>query len=131
MACTVTTFLMFDGVAEEAMNFYVSVFKDAGIMHVDRYGTEEQGAEGSVRRAEFALNGQHFICIDSPVKHDFSFTPSISLFVDCDNETELDELFSKLSTGGEILMPLDSYGFSSKFAWINDRFGVSWQLNLE
>jgi len=64
------------------------------------------------------------------VKHQFTFTPSISLFVDCDSETELEELFSRLSAGGAVLMPLDNYGFSTRFGWVNDRFGLSWQLNL-
>lgn len=77
------------------------------------------------------LRGYSLICIDSPVKHDFGFTPSISLFVDCEDESELDEAFRQLSAGGEVFMPLDNYGFSAKFGWVGDRFGVSWQLNLE
>jgi len=64
------------------------------------------------------------------VKHAFTFTPSMSIFVDCENEAELHEAFKQLSEGGKVLMPLDSYGFSSKFWWVSDRFGVSWQLNL-
>jgi len=65
------------------------------------------------------------------VKHGFTFTPSISIFVDCENTTELEEAFKQLSEGGEVLMPLDNYGFSTKFGWVNDRFKVSWQLNLQ
>lgn len=64
------------------------------------------------------------------MKHQFTFTPSISLFVECENESELDEAFNKLSAGGMVLMPLNNYGFSKKFGWLNDRFRVSWQLNL-
>ena len=64
------------------------------------------------------------------MKHDFTFTPSISMFVDCDNNIELEDVFNQLSSGGKVLMPLDNYGFSKKFGWVNDRFGVSWQLNL-
>ena len=130
MARKVTTHLMFDGVAEEAMNFYVSLFGGSEIIQVERYGPGEQGAEGTVKRATFTLGGQEFICIDSPVKHDFTFTPSISLFVDCESEAEIEKVFSRLSAGGLVLMPLDNYGFSTKFGWVKDRFGPSWQLNL-
>jgi predicted 3-demethylubiquinone-9 3-methyltransferase (glyoxalase superfamily) len=80
--------------------------------------------------ASFTLSGQDFLCIDSPVKHAFTFTPSISLFVDCESADELDEAFRRLSAGGGVLMPINNYGFSKRFGWVNDRFGVSWQLNL-
>jgi predicted 3-demethylubiquinone-9 3-methyltransferase (glyoxalase superfamily) len=66
-------------------------------------------------QASFVVQGQTFMCVDSPVKHDFTFTPAMSLFVDCADEAEIDELFSKLSNGGQILMPLDKYPFSRKF----------------
>ena len=130
MARTVATHLMFEGVAEEAMNFYASLFGGSEIKEVERYGNDEQGAEGSVKRATFTLCGREFICIDSPIKHNFTFTPSISLFVDCESEAEIEETFSRLSSGGQVLMPLDNYGFSTKFGWVKDRFGPSWQLNL-
>ncbi|MFC3286165.1 VOC family protein [Litchfieldella rifensis] len=130
MAHHVTTHLMFDGVAEEAMTFYVSLFADSEIIQMERYGPDEPGAEGSVKLAEFTLSGRQFLCIDSPVRHDFTFTPSMSLFVECESESELDEAFERLSADGEVLMPLDDYGFSTRFGWVNDRFGVSWQLNL-
>lgn len=130
MARTITTFLMFDGVAEEAMNFYVSLFKDSRIQQIEKYGPGEQGAEGTVKKSTFTLAGRDFMCIDSPVKHAFNFTPSMSLFVECENDAELEAAFGRLSTGGAVLMPLDNYGFSKRFGWINDRFGVSWQLNL-
>lgn len=130
MPSKITPHLMFEGVAEEAMNFYVSLFADAKITHVERYGPGEPGAEGSFKRARFHLGQQEFICLESPVKHGFTFTPSISLFVECESEAELDQLYSKLAEGGAVLMPLANYGFSTKFGWLNDRFGVSWQLNL-
>jgi predicted 3-demethylubiquinone-9 3-methyltransferase (glyoxalase superfamily) len=130
MALRVTTHLMFEGVAEEAMTLYVSLFGDSGIKQVERYGAGEMGAEGTVKRASFTLAGQDFICIDSPVKHGFTFTPAISLFVECESEAELETAFSRLSDGGGVLMPVGNYGFSSKFGWLTDRFGVSWQLNL-
>ena len=77
------------------------------------------------------MAGQDIICIDSPAKHAFTFTPSVSLFVECESEAELDMAFVQLSTGGSVLMPLANYGFSRKFGWVNDRYGVSWQLNLQ
>jgi predicted 3-demethylubiquinone-9 3-methyltransferase (glyoxalase superfamily) len=80
--------------------------------------------------ATFTLAGRRFICIDSPVKHNFTFTPSMSMFVDFATAEELDAAFDKLSAGGSIFMPLDNYGFSERFGWLQDRFGVSWQLNL-
>jgi predicted 3-demethylubiquinone-9 3-methyltransferase (glyoxalase superfamily) len=126
----VTTFLMFEGVAMDAMNLYVSIFGGSEILQVQRYGPGEQGAEGTVKLASFTLAGQEFLCIDSPIKHGFTFTPSISLFVECDSEAELDAAFNRLSDGGSVLMPVGNYGFSTKFGWLSDRFGVSWQLNL-
>ena len=126
----VTTFLMFEGTATEAMNLYVSVFGGSEILEVERYGPGEQGAEGTVKTASFTLAGQEFLCIDSPIKHGFTFTPSISLFVECESEAELDAAFNRLSDGGSVLMPVGNYGFSTKFGWLSDRFGVSWQLNL-
>ncbi|MCU9614772.1 VOC family protein [Caldibacillus lycopersici] len=126
----ITTFLMFEGRAEEAINLYTSVFHNSELKQISRYGANEDGPEGSVMQAVFTLNGQEFMCIDSFVHHSFSFTPSISLFVTFDKESELDRVYSTLSEGGSILMPLDSYPFSKKFAWISDKFGVTWQLSL-
>ena len=131
MARAVATLLMFDGVAEKAMKLYVSLFGGSQIDRLERYGPGEQGAEGTVKRAEFTLGGPRLMCIDSPVKHGFTFTPSISIFVDCMDEAELEHAFKQLAKGGSVLMPLDNYGFSTKFGWINDRYGVSWQLNLQ
>ncbi|AVV44690.1 VOC family protein [Streptomyces sp. ID05-04B] len=126
----ITTFLMFEGNAEDAMTFYVSLFDDAEVIGISRYGAEGPGKEGSVQHATFSLAGEQFMCIDSPVKHDFTFTPAVSLFVQCRDEAELDRLFAALAEQGAVLMPLGDYGFSPKFGWVNDRFGVSWQLNL-
>lgn len=130
MSSTITPFLMFTGQAEEAMRFYTSIFPDSEIVGIERYGAGESGAEGTVQRATFRLNDQRLICTDSPPVHDFAFTPSISLFVDFQTSDELDQAFTQLSEGGSIFMPLDTYPFSERFAWIADRFGVSWQLNL-
>ncbi len=130
MARKITPFLMFQGSAEEAMRFYVGLFAGSEVLAIERYGPGQPGAEGTVKRADFTLAGQQVICIDSPVKHAFTFTPAMSMFVECDNETELRHAFEALSAGGAVLMPLNDYGFSRKFGWVNDRFGVSWQLNL-
>ncbi|MBD1382951.1 VOC family protein [Metabacillus arenae] len=126
----ITTFLMFEGKAEEAMNYYTSLFEDSEITSISRYGANEAGKEGTVIQATFSIKGQEFMCIDSYVKHEFSFTPSISLYVTCDTEEEIDRLFESLSQGGGVLMPLEAYPFSKKFCWIVDKFGVSWQLTL-
>jgi predicted 3-demethylubiquinone-9 3-methyltransferase (glyoxalase superfamily) len=127
----ITTFLMFTGQAEAAMNLYTSLFKQSEILNITRYGTNEAGAEGSVQHATFTLNGQEFMCIDSSPVHAFTFTPSMSLYVRCATEEEIDSVFATLSQDGQILMPLDRYPFSQKFGWLADRFGVSWQLSLE
>lgn len=124
-------FLMFqDGKAEEAMNYYTSLIEDSKITSIVRYGANEAGEEGTVMQATFTLKGQEFMCIDSNVKHQFSFTPSFSIYVTCETEEEIDTLYQKLNENGQTLMPLEGYGFSKKFGWLNDRFGVSWQLNL-
>ncbi len=130
MAQRVTPFLMFEGKAEEAINFYISVFENSRVVSIRRYGPGEAGAEGSVMQATMSLAGQLLMFIDSPAHHDFTFTPSISFFVDCTEEQEVDNLFSKLSQDGQVFMPLNNYGFSRKFGWVGDRFGVSWQINL-
>lgn len=130
MATFVRPFLMFEGRAEEAMNFYVSLFPGAEVNEVARYGPEGPGPEGSIFRASFTLAGQTVYCIDSPMAHGFTFTPSFSFWVECESEAELEKLFAALSADGQTMMPLGDYGFSRKFGWVGDRFGVSWQLNL-
>lgn len=125
------SFLMFEGKAEEAMNTYTSLFDQSKIINITRYEANQSGPEGSVMMAKFSIKGQEFMASDSYVKHAFTFTPSISMFVTCDSVEEIDDAFEKLSEGGQILMPLDAYPFSSRFGWINDKFGVSWQLSLE
>ena len=126
-----TTFLMFTGQAEAAMKLYTSLFKQSAIVNITRYGANDMGAEGSVQHATFTLNGQEFMCIDSAAVHAFTFTPSISLYVRCESEEEIDRVFAALSAGGQVLMPLGQYPFSRKFGWLSDKFGVSWQLSLE
>jgi predicted 3-demethylubiquinone-9 3-methyltransferase (glyoxalase superfamily) len=126
----VTTFLMFEGKAEAAIGWYVSLIENSAILSIERYGPEGPGKEGSVVQAKFSLNGREFMAIDSPVKHQFTFTPAISLFVDCATAGEVDRLFAELSAGGQVLMPLDAYPFSKRFGWLVDKYGVSWQLRL-
>jgi len=126
----IVNFLMFTGEAEEAMNFYMSLFPSSKIISISRYGAQGPGAEGTVMHATFSLNDQQFMCIDSYVKHAFNFTPSMSLYVNCELDAEIESLFKSLTEGGAVLMPLGEYPFSKKYAWITDKFGVSWQLNL-
>ncbi|UOY93021.1 VOC family protein [Ectobacillus sp. JY-23] len=127
----VTPFLMFqDGTAEEAMNYYTSLITDSKIMNIMRYGADGPGKEGTVMHATFSLKGQAFMCIDSHIKHAFDFTPSFSIYVTCESEEEIYNLYENLLKDGQSLMPLGNYGFSKQFAWLNDKFGVSWQLNL-
>ncbi len=130
MVDKVTPFLMFQGDAGPAIDRYRELFPDAELKRLDRYGRGEPGPEGQVSRAVLVIAGQELMIIDSPPVHAFSFTPSISLFVDCADELEIERLFAGLSDGGKVHMPLDNYGFSLRFAWVDDRFGVSWQLNL-
>jgi predicted 3-demethylubiquinone-9 3-methyltransferase (glyoxalase superfamily) len=130
MGAKIKPFLMFEGRAEEAMNFYVSLFPDAEVLHVVRYGPNGPGAAGSVMKASFRIGNQSVMCTDSFVKHDFSFTPAFSFFVECESEEEIRRLYSALLAAGAALMPIGAYGFSRMFGWVNDRYGVSWQLNL-
>jgi predicted 3-demethylubiquinone-9 3-methyltransferase (glyoxalase superfamily) len=129
-----TTFLTFVGKqygkAEEAINLYTSLFKNSRIISIVRAGAGEDEPEGTVRHAVFSLNGQEYMAMESSLDHAFTFTPAISIFVTCETEEEIDELFEKLSQGGSVLMELDHYPFSKKFGWVEDKFGVSWQLNL-
>jgi predicted 3-demethylubiquinone-9 3-methyltransferase (glyoxalase superfamily) len=133
MANKLTTFLMFTGRAEEAMRFYVSLFPNSEIKQLEPWKAGEPGGgkEGTVKRGLIQVAGTDLMCFDSPPVHAFTFTPSTSLFVECESEAELDAAFAKLSEQGGVLMPPGNYGFSQKFAWLNDRFGMSWQLNLE
>jgi predicted 3-demethylubiquinone-9 3-methyltransferase (glyoxalase superfamily) len=127
---SIRPFLMFQGEAEAAMNFYASLFPDSRITDIQRYGPGSPANNGSVMRATLSIAGQSVMCIDSPVKHAFTFTPAFSFFIECSSEDELGRLLEALSERGGVLMPRGNYGFSKQFAWVNDRFGVSWQLNL-
>ncbi|MEO1258694.1 MAG: VOC family protein [Bacteroidota bacterium] len=127
----ITTFLTFqENNAEEAMNFYIELFENSEVIDIQRYGKDGPAKEGSVFLARFQLNGKEFLCSDSYITHEWTFTPAVSMFVDCHSVSELERLFEKLSENGAVMMPLDNYGFSQKFGFVEDRFGISWQLNL-
>lgn len=131
MPTTVAPFLMFqESNAEAAMNLYATVIPNTHIVTLEKYGPGELGPEGTVRAGTLSVSGLNVMFYDSYVKHAFTFTPSSSLFVTCQTEEEIDAISAALGDGGAFLMPLGSYGFSRKFAWLTDRFGVSWQLNL-
>ncbi|GAA4114038.1 VOC family protein [Enteractinococcus coprophilus] len=121
--------LMFqNGRAEEAMNFYVELF-DGEVLMLQRYGDETPDMNGKVQIATLRIAGLELNIMDSPVPHEFDFTPSMSLSFRCESEDELDRMYQALLEGGQAMMPKNDYGFAP-FAWLNDRYGVSWQLNV-
>lgn len=116
------------GRAEEAMELYTSLFADSRIVEVERFAPGE-GQEG-VKQARFVLAGTEYRAQDSGAPHGFTFTPAVSLFAECADAAELDAAYAVLAEGGQVLMPLQAYDFSPRFAWVQDRYGVSWQLFL-
>ncbi|CAL2089718.1 PhnB protein [Tenacibaculum sp. 190524A05c] len=128
----IATFLTFQkDNAEQAMNFYMDLFDNSKIINLKRWKKGSPGKEGKIMHATFKLNDRLFMCSDSPAIHAWSFTPAVSNFIECKDENQIKELFTKLSENGKVMMPLGNYGFSQKFAFVEDQFGVSWQLNLE
>ncbi|MHC2794496.1 putative 3-demethylubiquinone-9 3-methyltransferase (glyoxalase superfamily) [Mesorhizobium jarvisii] len=126
----VTPFLMFEGKAEEAMALYCETIPGSNILDITRYGAGEDGPEGMLKLARASIAGLDVMVFNSPVHHAFGFTPSVSFYIDCSSSEELDRIVDALAKDGGFLMPPDNYGFSRRFAWLNDRFGVSWQVNL-
>jgi predicted 3-demethylubiquinone-9 3-methyltransferase (glyoxalase superfamily) len=112
----ITPFLWFDGNAEDAINFYTSIFKDSKLVNVSRYGEGGPGPKGSLMTATFQLNGQEFMALNGGPM--FKFTEAISFFVKCNTQAEIDEFWDKLSEGGE----------KSRCGWLKDKFGLSWQI---
>ena len=112
----ITPFLWFDGNAEEAVNFYVSIFKNSKVVRVTRYGDAGPGPKGTVMSATFQLDGQEFFALNGGPQ--FSFTPAISFFVNCETQAQVDDLWEKLSAGGE----------KQRCGWLKDKYGVSWQI---
>ncbi|MDX1615419.1 MAG: VOC family protein [Candidatus Promineifilaceae bacterium] len=128
----ITPNLWFDSQAEEAVEFYVSVFPDSSVGDISRYdgaAAEVSGqAEGSAMTVPFELAGYRFVALNGGPQ--FKLTPAVSFFVYCDTVDEVDELFAELSDGGAILMPLQAYPFSDRYGWVQDKYGLSWQLYL-
>jgi predicted 3-demethylubiquinone-9 3-methyltransferase (glyoxalase superfamily) len=112
----ITPFLWFDGNAEEAMNFYVSIFKNSKVGRISRYGDAGPGPKGTVMSVTFQLEGQEFMALNGGPH--FSFSPAISFFVSCETQEEVDELWEKLSAGGK----------KEKCGWLKDKYGLSWQI---
>jgi predicted 3-demethylubiquinone-9 3-methyltransferase (glyoxalase superfamily) len=112
----ITPFLWFDGQAEEAMNFYVSIFKNSKVVSVARYGDAGPGPKGSVMTAAFQLEGQDFVALNGGPQ--FKFTPAISFVVNCETQQEVDDLWEKLSASGR----------KDRCGWLQDKYGVSWQI---
>jgi predicted 3-demethylubiquinone-9 3-methyltransferase (glyoxalase superfamily) len=112
----ITPFLWYDGNAEEAMNFYVSVFRNSKVVNVRRYGKVGPGPEGSVMTGTLQIEGQEFFVLNGGPQ--YKFTPAISLFVSCETQQEVDDLWNKLSAGGR----------KDRCGWLQDKFGLSWQI---
>lgn len=125
-----TTFLMFTGDTEGWLELVTSTVPESRVISIERYGADGPGPEGSVSMAQAVIGGVPVRCNDTFVVHEFTFTPSISFFIDLDDEAQQTAVHDALIEGGFALMPLDNYGFSQRFAWIQDRYGVTWQLNL-
>ena len=124
-----TPFLMFQGQAQDALALYREVFPDFEQVMLQEHPPGAMA--GQVAMAQIRIGGQEIMLNDSPPVHAFTFTPSSSIFVDCDDEAQLRELAGKLGDGGAVMMEVASYGFSTLFTWLADKFGVSWQLNLK
>jgi predicted 3-demethylubiquinone-9 3-methyltransferase (glyoxalase superfamily) len=112
----ITPFLWFDNNAEEAINFYVSIFKNSKLLSMNRYGEAGPGPKGTVMSATFQLEGQQFMALNGGPH--FTFSPAISLFVNCETQQEVDELWEKLSAGGK----------KERCGWLKDKYGLSWQI---
>jgi len=129
----ITPFLWFDNNAEEAVNFYTSLFSDSKILTITRY--DETGAKASGQKAgsamtvEFKLEGQNFTALNGGPH--FKLNQSTSFFVYCESDEKIEKIYNKLSEGGQILFPLDKYDWSPRYAWVIDRFGLSWQLDVD
>ena len=131
-ASRMSPFLMFtDGGAADAMDYYASLFDDSEILQKDLFGPGEAGVEGTVMFGMIRIAGQRLLFTDAPPGRDMGFNPSFSLFVDCESVEEIERLAATLAEGGMMIMPLGEYGWSDRFGWVQDRNGLSWQLNLD
>lgn len=137
-----TTFLTFVGEgcgkAEDAINFYTSIFPNSEIKNIVKYKDgEEGGTVELIKYGVFTLNGVEYIASENNYNHNWSFTPGVSIFVSCSTENEIQNLFDKLlENDGQVMVPLNNYqgkgdyGFGKMFGWVQDKYGISWQLNL-
>lgn len=134
MSSKILTFLLFTGEqhgkAEEAVKFYTTLFDDSEIADIEHYGPNDPEPEGTVKQAHFSLNGQRFVAKDSHLKHNFDFNPAISFFIESDSAKDIEDAFQVLAKDGVVFTPLGEYPFSPKFGWVQDKYGISWQLVL-
>jgi predicted 3-demethylubiquinone-9 3-methyltransferase (glyoxalase superfamily) len=124
----ITPFLWFEGNAEQAIDFYISLFENSKLVSIDKYPDFMPEMAGKVLTGVFELNGKQFMAIDGGPM--FKLNPAISFFVNLQSEQKLDELWNKLADGGKALMPYDKYPFAEKYGWVQDKYGVSWQISL-
>ena len=121
-------FITFEQRAQEALDFYSATFPSFKL-HTTQHHAEPHDA--LIMLATFSIRGQELMISDSPIHHEWGITPGVSFFLDVDNETNLLSLTEQLSDEGKVMMPPGNYGFSKQFAWVEDRFGINWQLNVE
>ncbi len=119
-----------NGLAKQALERYSEIFDDYELNSIEFYEGEGDGPAGQVKVADFRVAGQRFVCIDSPIQHEWDMTPGVAPFIECDSDTEMERLFDALADGGKVFMPLGDYGFGRRFGWVEDPFGVSWLLNI-
>ena len=124
----VRPFITVEKIAQDVLNFYETVFPDFSLLSMKHHAEPHNEL---VMLATFSIGNQEIMISDSFVSHEWKITPGISFFMDADSEQQLQSLADKLSTGGKVHMPAGNYGFSTLFAWVEDQFGINWQLNLE
>lgn len=125
------------GKAEEAVRYYTSIFPNSEIKSMTKFSEGEMGGNPDlIKLAVFTLNGIEYMASENNFKHEWSFSPGISIFVTCSTESETQQIWDKLSEGGQVMVPLDNYetaefNLGKMFGWCADKYGVSWQLKLE
>ena len=119
-----------NGLARQASERYSETFDNHALDRLDLYQGDGDGPAGQVKNADFRVNGQRFVCIDSPIQHEWDMTPGIAPFIECDRDAEMERLFDALADGGKVHMPLGAYGFGRRFGWVEDQFDVAWLLNI-
>ena len=124
----VRPFITVEKIAQDLLNFYETVFPDFSLLSLKHHAEPHNEL---VMLATFSIGNQEIMISDSFVSHEWNITPGISFFMDADSEQQLQSLADKLSFGGKVHMPAGNYGFSTLFAWVEDQFGINWQLNLE